>query len=322
MKIKNSLLIFLLLAAGLAVMAQKSVANKIHLGLVTPLSTQGWQARDISPVFALHILQGVNYDNKGAAIAGLTANLQGSNRGVMVSGLVNTVKGSDKGVAIAGLLNSAGNGRGVQVAGLHNQQNGNGFIQVAGLSNYSKYEALQVAGLVNISGDAGVQIAGLVNIANHCDYPIGLINIIKNGEQQIGVQVYDDASANLLLRTGGRKTYGIIGAGVGREMKRSLLQMEAGIGYRIPLSASLRINAEAVAISKTDFSLWKHTQSLRALLGYKVLPGVELTVGPAVNTYKYSDSKIFPGKYIWKIESDTRSFALTLGAAAGININL
>ena len=322
MKIKIHFLSFICLLAGITGYGQEPALHNIHLGLVAPLSTQGRQAGEISPAFALHILQGINYNNRGLAVAGLSTQLRGSNRGLMVSGLVNTVKGSDKGLAVAGLVNSAGNGRGMQVAGIHNHQKGNGFIQISGLSNYSRYEMVQVAGLVNVSDEANVQIAGLVNIAANCDYPIGLINIIKNGEQQIGLQVYDDASANLLLRTGGRKTYGIIGAGVGKEKKRSLLQMEAGIGYRIPLSSSLRVNAEAVAISKTDFAIWKHTQSLRALLACKVLPGIELTLGPSVNTYKYSDSKIFPDRYILKIENYTHSFALTWGASAGININL
>jgi len=58
------------------------------------------------------------------------------------------------------------------------------------------------------------------------------------------------------------------------------------------------------------------------LLACKVLPGIELTLGPSVNTYKYSDSKIFPDRYILKIENYTHSFALTWGASAGININL
>ncbi len=319
---RNSLFFFILLLLSISVRAQEPTTSNIHLGIFSPISTQGRQARELSPVFALHILQGINRGNRGASIAGLSTRLSGNNRGVLVSGLLNRVEGADKGLAVAGLLNSAGNGRGLQIAGLHNQQNGNGFVQVAGLSNYSRYEVLQIAGLVNISRHAGMQIAGLVNIADECDYPIGLVNIVKNGEQQIGVQVYDDASANLVLRTGGRKTYGIIGAGVGREKERSLLQMEAGIGYRIRLSPALRINMEAGAMSKTDFVLWKHTQFLRTLLGYKLTPGIELTAGPSVNTYKYSDSKIFADNYLFKHTSYTRDFSLTVGATAGLNINL
>lgn len=337
MLFKNKFLLAILSIITTCCFSQEPVSNNIHLGLVTPISTQGRQARDISPSFALHALQGVNYNNKGAAVAGLYTKLYGSNKGVMISGLANQVNGSNKGVAIAGLYNKAGNGLGIQIAGLHNQKQGNGFLQIGGLSNYSSYEVLQVAGLVNIVKNAdvqvaglvnvaqsvkGVQVAGLVNIADSSDYPIGFLNIIKNGEKQIGIQVYDDASANIVLRTGGRKTYGILGAGAGSELKKTVLQMEAGIGYRIPLSQKVRINAEVVSIAKTDFTFYKHTESLRALLGYKITPVIELTAGPSINTYKYSDSRIFSDNYIWKYRDDAYSFALTLGATAGLHFNL
>ncbi|MGN7783605.1 hypothetical protein ACTJIJ_03730 [Niabella sp. 22666] len=337
MLFKNKCLLALLSITTTYCVAQEPVANNVHLGLITPISTQGRQARDISPSFALHALQGVNYNNKGAAIAGIYTKLYGSNKGVLISGLVNQVNGSNKGVSIAGLYNGADNGLGIQIAGLHNQKQGNGFIQIGGLSNYSSYELLQVAGLANIAKNAdvqiaglinvassvkGVQIAGLINIADSSDYPIGFLNIIKNGEKQIGVQVYDDASANVVLRTGGRKTYGILGAGAGSELSKTVFQMEAGIGYRIPLSQKLRINAEAVSIAKTDFTFYKHTESLRALLGYKITPAIEVTLGPSINTYKYSDSKLFSNNYIWKYRDDEYSFALTLGATAGVHFNL
>ncbi|GAB3424891.1 hypothetical protein [Niabella aquatica] len=337
MHIKKTFLFTALVITGFYSKAQEPVANSVHLGFVTPVSTQGRLAKKISPVFSLQALQGLNLNNKGVAIAGLYTRLYGSNRGLLVSGLANQVSGSDKGLSVAGLYNGAANGRGVQVAGLHNQKAGNGLIQIAGLSNYSRYEVLQIGGIVNSSQYAhyqvagliniarsvkGVQVAGLVNIADSSDYPIGILNFIKNGEQQIGIQVYDDASANVLLRTGGRKTYGIIGAGAGNEQKKTVLQMEAGVGYRIPLSYRLRINTEVVAISKTDFIFWKHTQSLRALLGYKVSPAIEITAGPALNTYDYSDSKIFGSNYMWKFTKRASSLYFTGALTGAINISL
>lgn len=175
--------------------AQEPVASTVHLGIVTPLSTQGRYAKELSPAFSLQVLQGVNQHNRGLSVSGLYTHLYGNNKGLLVSGLANRVRGAEKGFAVAGLYNTASNGRGVQIAGLHNEKQGNGFIQIAGLSNRSRYEVLQIAGLVNINVAAttqvaglvniaesvkGVQIAGLVNIADHSDYPIGLINIIKN----------------------------------------------------------------------------------------------------------------------------------------------
>lgn len=337
MHIKEIFLLAVSLVTGFYGMAQVPVVKSVHLGLVTPVSTQGKLAKDISPAFSLQALQGVNFNNKGVTIAGLCNRLYGSNRGVMVSGLANQVNGSDKGISVAGLYNWAANGRGIQVAGILNHKTGNGLIQIAGLCNFSRYEILQIGGIVNSSQNVhsqvagliniarsvrGVQVAGLINIADSSDYPIGILNFIKNGEQQIGIQAYDDASANVLLRTGGRKTYGIIGAGAGNEQRKTVFQLEAGAGYRITFNQRLRINTEVVAISKTDFIFWKHTQSLRALLGYKISPVIEITAGPALNTYKYSDSRIFADNYLWKFGSRESSFSLTGGLTGAVNISL
>lgn len=337
MQYKKIVLVPALCLMALISAAQGPVAGAVHLGILTPLSTQGRYAKELSPAFSLQALQGVNQHNKGLAVAGLYTRLYGNNKGLLISGLANRVKGAEKGLAVAGLYNEAANGRGVQVAGLHNEKRGNGFIQVAGLSNRSRYEVLQITGLVNVSEAAttqiaglvnmagsvkGVQIAGLVNIADHCYHPIGLINIIKNGEQQIGLQVYDDAAVNLVLRTGGRKTYGIVGLGACNESGKAVLQMEAGLGYHIRLSDPFRLNAEVVALSKTDFIFFKHTQSLSTLLAYRLNPLLELTAGPALYTYKYSDSKIFGNNHVWRAQEDVSSFLITAGALVGAHINL
>ncbi|MCH5599580.1 hypothetical protein [Niabella ginsengisoli] len=49
---------------------------------------------------------------------------------------------------------------------------------------------------------------------------------------------------------------------------------------------------------------------------------IEITAGPALNTYKYSDSKIFGNNYLWRYSDNESSFAITVGALAGVNINL
>lgn len=338
MKIKNCILLPAFIVTGFQLAAQQEAGKAVHLGLVTPISTQGVYAREISPTFALHALQGVNRDNKGASIAGLHTTLYGSNRGVMISGLMNRVKGSDKGVAIAGLVNTAQNGRGIQIAGLHNQNTGNGFIQVGGLSNSSHYSLLQLGGLVNTTQSAGYQIAGLVNkaktvrglqlsglinIADSSPYPIGILNFIKNGEKQIGIQVYDDVSASVLLRTGSYKTYGIIGAGLARDQKKTVFQMETGLGYRIPLAHRLRMNTEAVIMARTDVhNFIKHVESLRVLAGWKITPGVELTIGPALYLTEQADSELFAGHHIWKFKKRESFLLVAPGAVAGINIRL
>lgn len=338
MKIKNSVLLLAFVIPSFKLMAQEGAGKTVHLGLVTPISTQGMYARTISPSFALHALQGVNRDNKGLFIAGLAATLYGSNRGLMIGGLVNQVKGSNKGVAIAGLVNTSRNGRGLQLAGLYNRQTGNGFIQVAGLGNYSHYSLLQIGGLMNVAAHTsyqisglmnraktvkGLQLSGFINIADSAQYPIGLLNFIKSGEQQIGIQVYDDVAASIVLRTGSHKTYGIVGAGLAKDQKQPVLQMEAGLGYRIPLARRFRMNTEAVLLARTDVKDFiKHTESLRVLAGWKITPAMELTIGPALYLTEQSDSRLFSGHYLWKIKKQQSVLLVAPGAVAGINIRL
>ena len=160
MKIKNSFFFLVFITAVFTVTAQNKTSDKIHLGFVTPISTQGNDAKKTSTTFALHALQGVNYNNNGFSVAGVYTQLEGNNRGLMVSGLVNNIKGSNKGVAVAGLFNKAGNGRGMQIAGLYNYCPGNGYMQVAGVGNNSRHAILQIAGLVNAQ-NADIQIGGL-----------------------------------------------------------------------------------------------------------------------------------------------------------------
>lgn len=45
-------------------------------------------------------------------------------------------------------------------------------------------KGVQFAGLVNVAEEVtGVQFAALVNVAEESDFPIGIINIIKEGEK-------------------------------------------------------------------------------------------------------------------------------------------
>src|SRR5690606_15286384 len=92
-----------------------------------------------------------------------------------------------------------GNTTGGLVAGLLNQVKGQAkCIHVAGVVNKSGDAHMQIAGLINIARRVeGVQLAGLVNIAEQSDYPIGLINIIRDGERTIGLTV-DETGGSML----------------------------------------------------------------------------------------------------------------------------
>ncbi len=101
-----------------------------------------------------------------------------------MAGLSNYVGNDGQGVQSALANINKNKFSGFQMAGLAKYSFCNDRVQFAGLVNIAKeVNGLQVAGLVNIAKEVnGVQFAGLVNIADKSDCPIGLINIIKNGE--------------------------------------------------------------------------------------------------------------------------------------------
>src|SRR5690606_9879465 len=249
MKLNFSLLqVFLLLISTMGfsvVFAQEKDSlptRSAHLGLAYPISTDGQDAGNYSNGVSLHALVGVSGTERSVALSGLGNIIHQDARGAAVSGLFNYIGGSANGTQIAGLCNvNKGNSRGVQVAGLLNVQNrhtgvamagvGNTAVehsglqlagvfniakitkgvQVSGLLNKSTHAQHQLAGLINIASKVeGVQIAGLINIADESDYPIGILNFIKNGEMQLGLSVDDMGSVLLNFRSGGRVTYGIL----------------------------------------------------------------------------------------------------------------
>src|SRR5690606_15274903 len=90
---------------------------------------------------------------------------------------------------------------------------GAGTLQLAGLLNHSPGEVgHQVSGLFNKAGSVrGIQFAGLLNIAESSDYPIGLVNLIKNGQKSLTLGADESSFAHLTFRSGGRKLYGLLG---------------------------------------------------------------------------------------------------------------
>jgi hypothetical protein len=289
---------------------------------------------------------------RGVVISGLCTLISGDASGVQISGLVNTA-GSGNGAQVAGLVNTARNQDGVQVAGLTNIASGNATAQIAGLVNTAQTATVQIAGisnlsakssnvqiaglvntsansngqiagLVNIAGKVkGVQIAGLVNIAAESDCPIGILNLVKNGEKQLGVTVDEAGNAVLALRTGGKRTYGILGAGMNMRMPDAPYTMEAGLGLHVPLSKALRLNFELSNTANTNFKeISYYKSSFRALLGLQ-LGRVELVAGPTFNYVNYiSGQESYTSHSLWDFYGKESTNSLFIGGFAGVHIRI
>lgn len=360
-KIKHIYLSLSVLATLAApVYAQTEQLNNdriVHLGLAYPISSNGTQAAQYNNGFSLHALIGLSHTEKnaaiaglgniikrdanGAAIAGLFNHIGNDARGVQLAGLSNTVKNSAQGVQLAGLANITKQAGGCQVAGLTNVSVQASGVQVAGILNKAKVsQGLQLSGLVNLASHTGsqvaglinigrkvegVQLAGLINIADESRYPIGLINIIKHGAQQLGLSVDEMGTALLSFRSGSNVTYGIVSVGYQAASPQARYVLEGGLGMHIPVVPSFRLNTELVSGALTDLSNNVYQRSTGRLLAeLRVRRALSLFAGPSINYlgFKSGQEELVANRYLWKEREKGHYNGLYWGATAGIQVNL
>lgn len=289
----------------------------------------------------------------GMMFSGLI-NLVGNDySGFLFSGLMNGTK-QMKGIQFGGLGNIATDMKGFQFAGLGNIACGVSGFQFGGLGNIAKQtkgfqfgglgniademKGFQFAGLGNIAGDvdgfqfgglfnkakkvSGVQFAGLFNIAESSDYPIALLNIIKEGEYALGVSYNDLGSTMLTLRSGGRVTYGILGIGYNHKTNDDGISIEGGFGVHLNITKWLRINNEIKGGSTNSFSSKSTFYTNYALMpAFRVNPHFEIFGGPSLNYLNSDDpgnKDIFPNYSFWKKYSDSGLQQFYIGYQFGI----
>jgi hypothetical protein len=233
----------------------------------------------------------------------------------MFSGLLNTVGNSYSGLQFAGLSNINGRMKGMQIAGLANIAGDVGGLQFTGLVNVAK----------NVSG---VQFAAFINIAENSDYPIGVINLIKNGEKSISVTYNEVGSTVATFRSGGKYTYGLVGLGYNFSAKGKALVSTGGLGAHINCTPWLRINNELSCETVGSFSNSKET-TFR--VGYALMPAfktgkhIEFFGGPTLNYLQTDDlnnANMFPANSLWKNWSASKLQQLYIGYQVGVQFIL
>jgi hypothetical protein len=330
----------------------------VNVGLFYPISTNGRQAKQCVNSFSLNALVGLSAAETGFTLAGLSniicdsaAGLQiagfsnhiGNHaRGTQLAGFMNYINGTASGAQIAGFMNFTGRSSGVNIAGFGNINRKNasgvqvsGFInssedagvQVGGFINHAKDVHTQVAGFINVARKVkGAQVAGFINIADSSDYPIGIINIIKNGEMTVGVSTDESLTTVLTFRSGGRLLYGIAGIGYNHKGARELAAWEAGIGGHVLRAGSFRLNAEIVHTGLTDFKNGSYLRSsLRILPAYRFASRMEIFAGPTFN-YVFCDKgqgADLRTNYLWsEIKNGRDVYGLYFGVTAGVQVRL
>lgn len=332
----------------------------VHVGVVYPISSQGTSSKNCSNKFSLNMLVGISREETAFAVSGLANTIRQRASGFQAAGIFNKIGNEAQGFTAAGVMNTYGNGDGVQVAGFANFSSGHvrgmqaagcmntvssikgaqaaGFInladsvngsQVAGFVNVAHdVEGTQVAGFVNMARKVkGVQIAGFINLADSSEYPIGIINIIANGEQYLGVTTDDNLSTIIALRSGSKKLYGIVGLGYTFKNDREVLAVHYGFGAHFFSGKNFRLNTEATITRLENFSSGEFVKtSLSVLPAIKIANRLELFGGPSLNYVSTTsdDGRDLVDNYLWSHTSNdsNRLHGIYVGYTAGVHFKL
>lgn len=340
------------------VQGQDSKFGNAHLGFVYPISTNGTRAGEYTNKFSLHAIEGISKNETGFSLYGLVGIIKDSASGLQIAGFSNTILNQAHGIQIAGFLNFiknkadglqiAGftniNGRfdGLQIAGFTNIDRTSNGLQIAGFCNLTQKSetGFQIGGFFNTAGNIdmqiagffnkaekvrGVQIAGFLNIADSSEYPVGIINIIKNGEQAIGLSIDETLTSLLSFRSGSRYLYGILGVGYNWKKDQSLYALEFGLGAHLITAGNFRLNSEAAEIWLTKFEGGENLRSsLRILPAIRIGRQIELYGGPTVNYVNISNhtGQDLVSHYFWTNTSTDRFQGMYFGVIGGIQITL
>ncbi len=263
----------------------------------------------------------VNSGFDGLQLGGL-ANITRDARAIQVAGLTNISKGL-YGIQISGLTNISQDAYGLQLAGLFNVSHDLYGMQLAGLFNCAKdVYGLQFAGLVNVAKQArGVQFATILNVAEESDFPIGLINIIKQGDKGVAFTYDMLGNAVMSFRSGGKYTYGILGVGCNAQIEERLV-VEAGYGLQIPVCRWLDVNNEFKATT-----MGYNSGYTRSNFSYLLAPSLtlwrhcNLFAGASINYFmsdRASAATLLPNAGLWRKEGDRGIGQLYLGYQVGV----
>jgi hypothetical protein len=255
------------------------VINHLSLNLIGGY-TAGIQGIELGGVF------NIDRNNVGFLQAAGVFNIVGGNlKGIQLAGVYNQILNNASGLQIAGLYNRTNNLiSGIQLSGIGNVADTSHGFQLTGLINYSKIAGSQFSGLLNISKKVHGFQFGPVNIADSSDYPIGFINLIKNGQKSIALSYDDSKFIHLDFRSGGRVLYGLVGTGLSTVAGPYKYAMDLGFGAHVIRCEPFTVDGELVAQATTDLVKNTYqTYSLKVLPAYRLTRHLNVFVAPAMN---------------------------------------
>lgn len=208
----------------------------------------------------------------GIQLAGAWNSVDTVVSGLQLTGGINRTNNAVRGIQLAGLMNMAKNEVGSQLSGGINMAQTVKGLQLTGGMNIAKNDVgSQLAGGVNIAKKVhGVQLA-VINIADSSDYPIGVLNWVKNGSRQLSMGIDESRFIALNFKSGGRVMYSILGLGTYLNNGNFKYGVEAGIGAHLLQKERFTLSTEL--IHRTHFDKdFKYHETNRSSL--RVVPAI------------------------------------------------
>jgi hypothetical protein len=281
----------------------------------------------------------VVHDIEGVLVGGF-GNISDATTGLQLGGFGN-VAGQMIGAQIGGFGNVKGNGKGVQAAGFGNISKKHTGIQAAGFGNISgridgyqtagfiniadEVHGLQVAGFINIADKVhGIQAAGFINIADSSDYPIGIINIINNGQMYLQGSIDELGTTLVSFRSGGKYTYGFIGVGTNSQLDGNFYwASHAGLGmqFRLRPSLSFRGELELANVQRGSELGQISKQTFRALVNANWKP-IHFFAGPGISFVQANRTPVSSPFFIAETFRDNNWYYLGIALTGGIAIRI
>jgi hypothetical protein len=276
--------------------------SPFQVSLTPGLSTHGFINSQIVNNFSLNVIGGSTAGVEGYEMAGIFNLNQYNMDGIQIAGVINMVGGSVKGFQMAGLGNLVSrNVSGFQIAGVWNKA--------------SNVKGMQLTGVLNIAKKVkGVQLAGLLNIADSSDYPIAVLNIIKNGKKEISVQVDESQFLGVGFRTGGRILYSNLGFGMllNNENSNNKYGYEFGLGGFIIQKQKFSLAAEINQRNYLDNNFKSIDASksyIRIIPTYIIKGKYQLFIAPTFNYTEVENPEMTKKTWnLWKASNHSNSF--------------
>lgn len=338
--------------------SQERYRRMLNLGIWEKISTNGDNTKYYTNNISLNLVYGQSENISGFAFSGLYNRIESKAQGVVIApfGYIPKMDG----LSIAGMQHIEYMD-GVQIGGFNSVNKALMGVQLGFGNSSVKATGAQIGFLGNETDTlAGVQIGavnqartmrgmqiGIINISDGNKYPIGLVNIVKNGEMNIALTFDDMQNMVTSFRSGGQYLYGIVGFGYNFNSPHTHFVFEGGFGAHIQLNNRFRVDTEIIAsiLTKIRTSIRFGEQSEEEKereeeirrnydnktlyrFVYRILPiyrfnnKFSIMAGPTLNyiqTSKMDNIALFPSHSLWKEYNSKTLKQLYIGWMAGVS---